>query len=275
MGGSGGGADIAALNCATMSASGKLPLSVVIIAQDEAAHIEACLDSASAAAECVVVDGGSKDHTVALAEARGAVIVQRPFDGFIPQKNAAIDAASHDWILSLDADERLSPELVDSLRALFEQGEPPCSGYLMPRLSHHLGRWIHHGGWYPDRKLRLVDRRHGRWGGRNVHEKILLDGPVGQLDGDLWHYPYRDLAHHLEKMDRYTTIAAETLLEEGRRGAGLRRFLMPPLQFLKAYLLRRGFLDGSAGFTLALLGARYEWQRYSKLARLRRVGSNR
>jgi len=138
----------------------------------------------------------------------------------------------------------------------------------MPRMSFHLGRWIRHGGWYPDRKLRLWDRRCGRWGGRKVHEKVVLQGDIGVLVGDLLHYPYRDIAHHLQKMESYTTLASELLFEEGRRWARLRMVVQPPLQFLKSYLLRRGFLDRRAGLTLALLAARYEWLRYSKLARL-------
>ncbi|MDP7061365.1 MAG: glycosyltransferase family 2 protein [Planctomycetota bacterium] len=252
-----------------MTAIGKIPLSVVIIAQNEEDHIVACLESAACASECVVVDGGSSDRTVELAQKAGAKVVERPFDGFISQKNAAIDAASFHWVLSLDADERLSPDLVASIRTLFADGaEPPMAGYFMPRISFHLGRWIRHGGWYPDRKLRLLDRRRGRWAGRKVHEKIQLEGESGVLEGDLIHYPYRDYQHHLTKMDSYTTLASELLYEQGRKWPRLRMFVQPPLQFLKSYLLRRGFLDGAAGFTLARLSARYEWLRYSKLARL-------
>ncbi len=253
-----------------MTAPGKIPLSVVIIAQDEEDHIVDCVNSSACAAEVVVVDGGSMDKTVELAQKMGAVVVERPFDGFIEQKNAAIDAASYDWVLSLDADERLSPELVDSVVALFKDGaEPPLPGYFIPRISHHLGRWIRHGGWYPDRKLRLVDRRQGRWGGRKVHEKIVLDGETGLLDGDIQHYPYRDMEHHLRKMDSYTTMASEILFEEGRQWPRLRMIVQPPLQFLKAYFLRRGILDGRAGFILAILHARYEFLRMRKLAKLR------
>ena len=252
-----------------MTAPGKIPLSVVIIAQEEEDHIVACLESAACAAEVVVVDGGSNDRTVELAKKMGAVVVERPFDGFIEQKNAAIDAASFDWVLSLDADERLSPELVASVVALFANGsEPPLAGYYMPRISFHLGRWIRHGGWYPDRKLRLIDRRRGRWGGRKVHEKIVLEGETGLLGGDIQHYPYRDMQHHLTKMDSYTTMASEILFEEGRSLPLVRMVVQPPLQFLKAYFLRGGILDGRAGFILAVLHARYEFLRYSKLVRL-------
>jgi len=255
---------------ASMTAPSKIPLSVVIIAQDEEDHIVACLESAACAAELVVVDGGSTDRTVELAREMGAVVVERPFDGFIEQKNAAIDAARFNWILSLDADERLSPELIVAVTALFQNGaEPPLPGYFMPLLSFHLGRWIHHGGWYPDRKLRLIDRRRGRWGGRKVHEKIVLDGEAGLLEGDIHHYPYRDMQHHLTKMDTYTTMAAEILLEEGRSLPLVRLMVQPPLQFLKSYVLRRGFLDGRAGFILALLHARYEFLRMRKLVQLK------
>lgn len=252
-----------------MTAPSKIPLSVVIIAQDEEDHIVACLQSVVCVAELVVVDGGSTDRTVELARKMGAVVVERPFDGFIEQKNAAIDAARFDWVLSLDVDERLLSELIVAVTALFQNGaEPPLPGYFMPRLFFHLGRWIHHGGWYPDRKLRLIDRRRGRWGGRKVHEKMVLQGESGLLKGDLLHFPYRDYQHHLTKMDRYTSLASELLYEEKRQWPRLRMFVQPPLQFLKSYVLRRGFLDGAAGLTLARLSARYEWLRYSKLARL-------
>ncbi len=260
-----------------MAASPCLPLSVVIIAQNESDHILACLESAPFAAEWVVLDGGSTDNTVALAEEFGARVEHRPFAGWIEQKNAALALCKHDWVLSLDADERVSPALAQEIFQLFTTAEgeisadaPSCSGYRMPRLSYHLGRWIRGGGWYPDRKLRLFRRSLGFWGGRDPHDKVQLQGAVGELRGDLLHYPYRDLAHHRTKMDRYTQTAAERLFEDGRRGAWWRRWLMPPLAFLRAFFLRGGFRDGWVGLRLACLEVRYEWLRYSKLYALER-----
>jgi len=249
----------------------KLPVSLVVIAQDEEDHIGDCLRSADFCAEAVVLDGGSRDRTREIAAALGARVETRPFDDFVTQKGAAVDLARHDWVLCLDADERVSPELAAEIRDLFAAGEPPCDGYSMPRLSWHLGRWIRGGGWYPDRKLRLFRRSRGRWAGRNPHDKVVCDGAVGRLRGDLLHHPYRDLAHHLRKMDRYTELAAATLLAEGRGLATLRMFVVPPLAFLRSYLLRRGFRDGRAGLVLAALEARYEFLRYRHLRRLRRA----
>ncbi|MHC4837161.1 MAG: glycosyltransferase family 2 protein [Planctomycetota bacterium] len=260
-----------------MAESGNIPLSVVVIAQDEREHIADCLASAPFAAELLVLDGGSKDETVALAEAAGARVETRAFDGWISQKNAALDLATHDWVLSLDADERVSPELAAEIVALFTGADggidvdaPALAGYDMPRRAHHLGKWIRGGGWYPDRKLRLFRRSQGRWGGRDPHDKLMLEGEAGRLRGDLLHYPYRDLAHHLAKMDRYTDTAAARLHEDGRRGASWRRFVQPPLGFLKSFLLKAGFRDGAVGWRLAMLHARYEWLRYSKLHALQR-----
>jgi glycosyltransferase involved in cell wall biosynthesis len=254
-----------------LSGSQRLPISLVIIAQNEAAHIADCLSSADFCAERLVLDGGSRDDTVALARAAGARVETRAFDGWISQKNAALQLARHDWVLSLDADERVSPELRTEILALFAAGPPTREGYELPRLSFHLGRWIRGGGWYPDRKLRLFRKSRGRWAGRDPHDKLHLDGPAGRLRGNLLHYAYRDLQHHLEKMERYTTVAAERLHAEGRGWALPQLLVRPPVAFVRDYLLLAGFRDGRAGLTLAVLSARYQWLRFLKLHRLRRA----
>ncbi len=254
-----------------MSVPQRLPISLVVIAQNEEAHIGDCLNSADFCEERLVLDGGSRDDTVARARAAGARVETRPFDGWISQKNAALQLARHDWVLSLDADERVSPQLRSEILALFAAGAPPLAGYSMPRLSFHLQRWIRGGGWYPDRKLRLFRKSQGRWAGRDPHDKLALEGPVGRLRGDLLHYAYRDLRHHLEKMDRYTSVAAERLHEEGRGWALPQLILRPPLAFLRDYVFLAGFRDGRAGLILAALSARYQWQRFRKLHRLRRA----
>ncbi|MBC8327544.1 MAG: glycosyltransferase family 2 protein [Planctomycetes bacterium] len=247
---------------------GLLPITVFVIAQDEEGNIADCLLSAGFAAELLVLDGGSRDRTPELARAAGAIVAHRAFDGMNSQKNAALARCSQPWVLNLDADERVGPELRSSLEALFAAGEPACAGYTMPRRAFHLGRWIRGGGWYPDRKLRLFRRSAGRFAGRDPHDKVVVDGPVGELQGDLLHYAYRDLAHHRAKMDGYTTAAARSAFAAGRRAALPRMLLAPPLRFLKAYLLRAGFRDGAAGLVLAWMAARYEWHRYRKLRRL-------
>lgn len=253
-----------------MGAPAPLPISLVVIAQDESDRIADCLRSAEFCADRFVLDGGSRDDTVAIARAAGARAEFRRFDGFVSQKSAALERALQPWVLSLDADERVSPRLAAEIRALFAAGEPACDGYEFPRLSHHLGRWIRHGGWYPDRKLRLFRRGRGRIAGRDPHDRVEVDGRIGRLRGDLLHHPYRSLEQHLARMERYTTIAAAELHAAGRGAATLHWLLRPPLAFLRAYFLRAGFLDGGAGLRLAVLEARYQRLRFAKLRALRR-----
>lgn len=256
-----------------MPAPAPLPISLVVIAQNEEDRLADCLRSAAFCADRFVLDGGSTDGTIALAQRLGARTAHRPFDGFISQRRAAVAQARHDWTLCLDADERVSAELAEEIRAQFAPGAPACAGYDFPRLAFHLGRWIRHGGWYPDRKLRLFDRGRARFTGREPHDHIEVRGMVGHLRGDLLHFPYRDLAQHLARMERYTTIAAEQLHAEGRGGATAQWLLRPPLAFVRAYLLRAGFRDGAAGLRLACLEARYHRLRFGKLRRLRRASA--
>ncbi|HEX9795310.1 MAG TPA: glycosyltransferase family 2 protein [Planctomycetota bacterium] len=253
-----------------MGGSDKLPISVVVIAQNEAAHVGDCLVSAGFAAELLVLDGGSDDQTVAIALRAGARVEQRAFDGWISQKNAALEMARQDWVLSLDADERVSPGLAAEIRGLFSGSGPDADGYEIPRRAFHLGRWIRGGGWYPDRKLRLIRRGKGCWTGRDPHDRLTVAGRVRRLQQDLLHYPYADLAAHVARMDRYTTAAAQAAFEAGRGAALLRMVVTPPLRFLKAYLVRGGFRDGRAGLVLAVLAAEYERMRYAKLWDLQR-----
>ncbi len=253
-----------------MATASKVPISVCVIAQDEEDRIGACLESAAFAAELLVLDGGSRDRTREVAASLGARVEERPFDGFASQRAAAIRLARHDWVLALDADERVSPELAREVQELFAAGAPSRPGYSVPRRAWYLGRWIRGGGWYPDRKLRLFDRRRARCAGREPHDKVLLDGPAGRLRGDLLHYPYRDLADHVARMDRYTSAAARAMHAEGRRWPLLRMLVSPPLRFWKSWLLRGGFRDGAAGLVLAVLAGVYEAVRYAKLWELRR-----
>ncbi|KAA3612945.1 MAG: glycosyltransferase family 2 protein [Planctomycetota bacterium] len=249
-----------------MEACDKIPISVCIIAQNEEEDIADCLRSADFAEETLVLDGGSEDRTCAVAVASGARVERRAFDGWVSQKNAAVALAKHDWILSLDADERISPALREEILQLFHGGaEPVHCAYDLPRRAYHLGRWIRGGGWYPDRKLRLFCRRHARFVGRNPHDYVEYKGSIGHLRGDLLHYPYRDLFEHVARMDRYTTAAAQAAFEQGRRFPLLRMLLTPPMRFFKAYFLRAGFRDGRVGLILAFMAAVYELVRYAKL----------
>jgi glycosyltransferase involved in cell wall biosynthesis len=243
-------------------------VTVTIITRDEAANIAAALSSVAWADEIVVVDAGSGDDTASIARAAGARVEVRGWPGYSEQKNYAASLASHEWILSLDADERVSPELAEEVRAVLAT-EPPRRGYRVPRVSFYLGRWIRGTDWYPDYQLRLYDRRAGRWNGRVVHESVALDGEPGLLRHDLQHYPYRDISHHLATIDRYTALAAQQNRAD-RRGATLAGIaLHPPFAFFRNYVLRGGFRLGGTGLIVSVLNSYYV---FLKLAKTRELG---
>jgi glycosyltransferase involved in cell wall biosynthesis len=241
-----------------------------VIARDEEANIGECLRSMQWCDELIVVDSHSTDRTREIAESLGARVFERDWPGFGAQKEFAVAEASHDWVLCLDADERVTPELRDEILALREQGFPGTYGYRIPRLSEYLGRWIRHGTWYPSRQLRLYHRAHGRWGGNAPHEKVLLDSRAVDLRGDLLHYTYRSFTDHQRKIDSYTTTMAEGMLERGKRATALDLVTHPLWRFFSFYVLRRGFLEGWQGFLLACLTAHYVRMKYAKLLILQR-----
>ncbi|MDE3154156.1 MAG: glycosyltransferase family 2 protein [Acidobacteriota bacterium] len=239
-------------------------LSVTIITKNEAADIGAALASVAWADEVVVVDSESTDDTVAIARRSTDRVIVRPWPGYIAQKNFAAAQAAHDWILSLDADERVTPELAQEIRALVDAG-PADAGYWIPRVTWHLGRWIRSTDWYPDDQLRLYDRRRASWTGRYVHEGVRVEGRVGRLRHELQHYAYRDIADHLETIDRYTTFAARQMFEDGRRAGLLDIGLHPPFAFFRNYALKRGFTDGVPGLIVSAMNAWYVCLKFAKL----------
>lgn len=246
-------------------------VSVTIITLDEADHIGAAIDSASWADEIVVVDSGSADETVAIARAKGARVETRAWSGYIDQKNFAHGLAANDWIFSLDADERITPALAGEIRGLLAT-EPPHRGYRVPRVTYHLGRWLRTTDFYPDYQARLYDRRSARWTGRYVHESVRVDGGTGQMANELQHYSYRDLRDHLERINHYTSLAARQMLESGRRAGPLDMLVHPPAAFLRNYILRRGFLDGTVGLTLSIVNAYSVFLKFAKLWELQTHG---
>ena len=243
----------------------RTPVSVCVVAFEEEDRLPGCLASVPFAEEIVVVDSHSTDRTREVALQRGARVIERDWPGHVEQKEFAIRAASNDWVLCLDADERVSEALRGEIEEVLASAPARAAGYSMPRLTNYLGRWIRHGGFYPDRKVRLFDRRRGRWGGTDPHDRVEVEGPVERLSGELLHFPYRDLEEHLRTIERYTDIMA---LELARRGVRARPW-DPPLhgaaRFLRFYLLKRGFLDGREGLILARLAARYGYRKYAKL----------
>jgi len=239
-------------------------VSVTVITKNEASQIGDALQSVGWADELIVVDAMSSDDTVARARQYTDRVVVREWPGYVAQKNYAASIASHDWILSLDADELVTPELSAEITSILG-GAPSYGGYRIPRVTRHLGRWIRTTDWYPDYQLRLYDRRTAEWTGRHVHESVSVRGSVGYLRGELQHYAYRDIADHLETIDRYTTYAARQMHEDGQRAGILRLAGHPPLAFLRNYLLRGGIRDGVPGLIISGMNAYYVFLKFAKL----------
>lgn len=244
-----------------------MSLSVTVITRNEAANIEACLRSVAFADEQIVLDHGSSDDTVARARALGArVLESADWPGFGAQKNRALDAASGDWLLSIDADERVSDELARSIRTVVAAA--PAAGaaaYLLSRRSSFCGQWMRASGWYPDRVLRLFPRTRARFSDDRVHERVLWGGALATLPGTLWHDSMPDLEAALDKMNRYSSGRAQDLLARGSSGGLGRAIGHGVWAFARTYLWKRGFLDGRLGFVLAVLNAETSYYRYLKM----------
>ena len=244
-------------------------LSVIVITKDEAEDIRACLESVAWADEIIVVDAGSADATTDICRKMGAQVHVHPdWPGFGPQKNRALGYANREWVLSLDADERVTPELRRDIEAAMRQ--PVADAYDIPRSSSYCGRFMRHSGWYPDYVTRLFRRGAARFSDDLVHERLLVDGVTGKLHGELLHYAFRDAEEVLRKVDQYSSAGAARMHAHGRRaslaGAVLRAFW----NFFRTYILRLGFLDGREGFMLAVSNAQGTYYRYVKLMLLNR-----
>jgi glycosyltransferase involved in cell wall biosynthesis len=241
-------------------------LSAVIITFNEERNIGRCLKSLEGIVqEIVVIDSGSTDKTQQICESAGAKFIVNPFKGHIEQKNFALDQASNNWIISLDADEEISENLGNSIINVMK-GKPEI-GYSMNRLSNYCGKWIHHGSWYPDTKLRLFDRTKVRWTGINPHDKAMpiIPAKTGHLKGDLHHYSYYTTEEHVKKLDYFSTIAAKAYFEKGRKSSAWNIIVNPAFAFVRDYIFRAGFLDGYYGFLIAKFTANYTFQKYVKL----------
>lgn len=239
-------------------------LSVVVVTRDEEERIRTCLESVAWADELIVVDAESQDKTAAIARELTDHVLVRPWPGFALQKNFGLEQARGAWILSLDADETVSPALRDEIEAVV-RGDGQCDGYAVPRRNIFWGRWVRHGGLYPDWQVRLFRRGRGRFSARAVHESVQVDGAVGRLAGHLEHRSYRDLSDFLARADRYATLAAEDWIAAGRRVHAWDVVARPLGRFLGMYVVGRGFLDGWRGFLLAALYAYYVLIRAAKV----------
>jgi glycosyltransferase involved in cell wall biosynthesis len=241
-------------------------LSAVIITYNEAHNIKRCLESLQdLAGEIIVVDSGSLDGTQDICRSMGATVIEQDFLGYIEQKNFATSKASNDWVLSLDADEALTPELRDSIKAVFPS--PAADGYTMNRLTNYCGTWVRHGGWYPDTKLRLYNRTKGQWTGVNPHDRFRLNlgNTMNHLPGDLLHYSYNTLSDHLKQIDRFSTIGAIAMHNQGKTSSIPKIIYKPMARFLRHFIFKAGFLDGLTGYTIARNSAHAVFLKYLRL----------
>ncbi len=245
-----------------------MKISAVVITFNEEDNIEAALESvAGVASEIVVVDSYSTDRTVKLARQYTERVLERKWTNYADQKNFANLRASHPWILSLDADERLSPGLREEILAL-KDGEPPFDGFSIPRQGHYLGRWIRHSGWYPDRKIRLFRRDKAYWEGEYVHESLVLDGRIGKLVSPIHHFTYSGISDHVARINKFSDLGAQKLYAQKKKCRMPSLVVRPVCWFLKAYFLKLGFLDGFPGFVISVL---HGYSIFIRLAKLREI----
>jgi hypothetical protein len=247
----------------------RLPLSAVLITRDAAAQLPPCLASLGFCDEIVVVDSGSIDGTPELAQRLGARVITGEWRGFGPQKQFAVEQAKNDWVLCIDADERVAEPLRRAIEA--ELAQPRHAAYRFARCNRFMGRYLRHGEGYPDWSLRLFDRRRARWSDDAVHEKVITDAEIGTLSGDLMHDSAESLDAYLAKQNRYSTLAAEAAIARGRRGSALQLLASPLLRFVKFYFLRLGFLDGLPGLVHILIGCVASFAKYAKMLNFQRT----
>jgi len=249
-----------------------MEISAVIITYNEEKRLEPAIKSLDGIAEeIIVVDRYSDDDTVKIAKKYTNCVFQRKWTNFADQKNFANSKAKFSWILSLDADERLSPKLKEELLQVKEQ-ELGCSGFSMPREVFYLGRWIRHSGWYPDRKIRLFQKERARWEGEYVHEKLLIEGEVKKLRGSIHHFTYRNIADHLRRINTFSDLGAQKLYAQNKKCRWYHLLFLPFFRFLRAFFLKAGFLDGFAGFVISVLDSYSVFTRYAKLKEIWRKG---
>ncbi len=244
-----------------------LNLSAVIITRNEESNIKRCMQSLQIADEIIVIDSGSTDKTIEIAESMGALVYPKEWEGYGPAKKEGVKRASGKWIISLDADEELSPDLANEIRGkvLLETG---ISGYYIKRKTNFLGRWIKHCGWYPDYLLRLFKKSDGNFNDSVVHEKVVLNGQTGRLKSEILHYSYNSIEQYFDKFATYTTIGARQAFDNNKKAGWFHITLKPPVAFIKHYIIKLGLMDGLEGFIISALSAMAVMVKYSKLRHL-------
>lgn len=249
----------------------QLPLSLVVITKNEEKNLSRCLKSVEGLSDIVVVDSDSTDRTCEFAQKMGARVLKKDWMGFGKQKRYAVEQAKNDWVLCLDADEALSDSLKSEIQNIFSQLDPG-TGYLLPRKSFHLGRWIGHGGWYPDYQLRLFNRKHLQWNEEPIHEKVVAT-KTAALKNPILHYLFEDLRDQIETNNRYSSLLAEKDFKNGKKFSFLKLLIKPKVKFLECYVLKLGFLDGLPGFIIAVGAAYSIFLRWAKLWELESVSA--
>ncbi len=247
-----------------------MKISACIITYNEEDRIEPAIKSLEGVVdEIIVVDAFSTDKTPQIVQSYGVRFFQRRWEGYSSQKNFAISQAKYPWILSIDADERLSQGLKEEILKI-KENEPDFDGFSFKRKTFYLGKWIKHSGWYPDKKIRLFRKNSAYWEGDFVHEKLVFKGKVKDLKGDLLHYSYRNLSDHILRIERYATLSADKMFMEGRRSNYLKIFFLPLFTFLRDFIFRAGFLDGTHGLIISFFSSFYVFLKFAKLFELQR-----
>ena len=240
-------------------------ISACVMTFNEEENIRRCLESLSFCDEIVVLDSFSTDNTLTICKEFTPHVLQEPWKGYIRQRNRLRELATHDWVLFLDADEEVSPVLRDQILYQFRTGPGKHVAFEFPRQVFYLGKWIRHGEWNPDIKLRLFLKDRGHSGGQEPHDMVIVDGPVKTLTGKLWHYTYRDFSHHIEVINRFSGISAGEMFRAGRKFRVLDLLLRPPMRFFKGYVIKAGFLDGLRGYIIATIVAFGVAMKFAKL----------
>ncbi len=245
-------------------------ISAVIITFNEEKNLKRCLESlGDLCDEILIVDSFSTDKTKEIAQSFNARFIEHPFEGYIEQKNVALNLAKNDFVISLDGDEALSPELLKSIKGL----DLNSDAYTMNRLTNYGGKWVYHCGWYPDVKLRLFNRKKGSWGGENPHDKVLMDqsAKIKHIKGDILHYSYDCVTDHVNQTNKFTTISAKAAFKQGKRSNNLKIIARPIFQFFRDYFLKLGFLDGMTGFCICYINSMSAFLKYYKIKELQRL----
>ncbi|MEW6359769.1 MAG: glycosyltransferase family 2 protein [Planctomycetota bacterium] len=245
--------------------AGLSDVSVSVITHNEERNIRDCLESVRWAGEIVIVDSFSDDRTLEIAREYTDKVFQRKWTGINDQRNFALQKCTRDWALCIDADERVTPALREEIERVLQADDEQCDGYLIPRLNYYFGRWMKHGGWYPNHRLRLFRREKGRFGDNDPHDLVLLDGPTRKLRGDLLHHSFEGFDDQMERTNRYSEERARLMARRGVRLVVPRMILSPIANFIKVYLLQLGVLDGFQGFIAAVLSSFHAFLKYAKL----------